>query len=813
MAFSQLYYTSCEHGLSGFSGYQFNAVSEDVSTETMRQVEALTGYEPPPSMLYADAPEDLARCPVNLCHLPGPVTLTACVRYLGRDASQRFGNYFAHALASTDSAGSGSAGTGFAVDGGRGLPIELWDSPVWTTTPAAGTRLPHLSGPPPAGPMSPAAVERFVRAHPHGGALPSLLTAVVRALATDRTVLVVDATSEHVARWFAAVSYLLPPPVARGLSFATYVTRPERSRLRLVGTVPEVGAPTGPDARDGLDVFDLAGGAPPDAAASPLARLLDRVGPAASGAFWSWAAEYADGTETAAEDWYLPAVAAAATGSIPLTGDDLAAVIPWLATAEHLDGRALAEAARHVYPLGPFSDEQSRALVRAATAGGDRELVEYLQTDLLDSELRRHMAGEPGLARPVPFTDAERAEHALGRVRSLLAEADADHAAATRLLLWAGAAELRLPGRELAEICRRIADGLLGGLTTRPADPTLDAELRQLADTRREFRRQLVLTLATPPPRSPGHYAQLLAALPDGLLTEADLVDHPALWEGQLVATAERQPDDRAALLPRVLEVRGDGELPGALLRTLWPNGQFTHRQALDVVRRLPAGLRLDEDAREWFSAAVRLRPEDEAQLNECLSLCQLLGDRRHSGLLTEDGRQCRAKLIDLAGRLANPHPIDSGTLVDVVTYPWPTRWASLHRLLRLRLPRAAARCRATPSDVSRLLGRMGHETGVAYLRALREELPKQPQRLATAHAEGLAVAAEGLNERGWLLAREALDALAAGWRAEDVERLAERVQPHAPGYAARLRELAGEKRRGRMGRLGRRMPWRRGGE
>ena len=27
MAFQQLYYTSCEHGLGGYGGYQFNAVT------------------------------------------------------------------------------------------------------------------------------------------------------------------------------------------------------------------------------------------------------------------------------------------------------------------------------------------------------------------------------------------------------------------------------------------------------------------------------------------------------------------------------------------------------------------------------------------------------------------------------------------------------------------------------------------------------------------------------------------------------------------------------------------------------------------
>ena len=39
MAFKQLYYTSCEHGLGGYSGYQFNAVTPGVSPAVMREVE------------------------------------------------------------------------------------------------------------------------------------------------------------------------------------------------------------------------------------------------------------------------------------------------------------------------------------------------------------------------------------------------------------------------------------------------------------------------------------------------------------------------------------------------------------------------------------------------------------------------------------------------------------------------------------------------------------------------------------------------------------------------------------------------------
>lgn len=216
MPFQQLYYTSCEQGLSGFAGYQFNAVSADVSAETMREVEALTAYEPPPSLLYSHAPEELARCPVNLVFVPGPTVLAARVRYVGRDSSQRFGNYFAHALTSAD----------FARDGGGLLGIELWESPVWSSRPADRTRLPALEERPDAGPLTPGAVGRFLAAHPHAALLPVLLEAARTALAEDRSVLVVDSSTDRIAHWFAAACFLLPPPSPGGCPSPPTCTAP-----------------------------------------------------------------------------------------------------------------------------------------------------------------------------------------------------------------------------------------------------------------------------------------------------------------------------------------------------------------------------------------------------------------------------------------------------------------------------------------------------------------------------------------------------------------------------------------------------------
>ena len=197
--FQQLYYTSCEHGLSGSSGFQFNAVSEQVSAETRHRVEGLAGYEPPRSLLESDAPELLARCPVNLCHTldrRGGAT-TLCVRYVGRDSARRFGNYFAHALHSADEGARQSGGP---------LAIELWDSPVWTTRIADTTEIPELPAPLPRGPLSPRAAHAFLRAHPGAEQLPALLAAVFAALAEDGSVVVIDETTDRIAHWFAAVT-------------------------------------------------------------------------------------------------------------------------------------------------------------------------------------------------------------------------------------------------------------------------------------------------------------------------------------------------------------------------------------------------------------------------------------------------------------------------------------------------------------------------------------------------------------------------------------------------------------------------------
>jgi hypothetical protein len=167
VSFQQLYFTNCEQGLSGYAGFQFNAVTDGTSGETMRTVESLTAYEPPRSTAYASTPEELEHCPVNLCFAPGETTILASVRYVGQDSTRRFGNYFAHALASGD----------LDSDDADLLPIELWRAAWWNCRPAPDSSLPALDGPLGTGPLSREKVAEFLDAHPHRGRLAALLSA------------------------------------------------------------------------------------------------------------------------------------------------------------------------------------------------------------------------------------------------------------------------------------------------------------------------------------------------------------------------------------------------------------------------------------------------------------------------------------------------------------------------------------------------------------------------------------------------------------------------------------------------------------
>jgi hypothetical protein len=398
VGFQQLYYTSCEHGLLGYGGFQFSAVTPGVGLATMREVEDATSYQPPRGMRADPGPGELADYPVAFSHWPGDAgtSITARVVFTGTDYSGRPGNYFAHALVA-----------GSAADFGPVLPAELWAAPLWRTRPSGQRDLPELAGPLPPGYLSRDRVARFAGGQ-DAAVLPALLTAASTAMAGGRRVLLAGASSVVNATWIAAVSYLLGEQLARRLSFTTYSHRPAESRCHVTGVLP---GSTALAAARGVDVCAPEAGQLPPGPAHPLASLLARAGVAAAGSLWRHAADLAGdatggeatGGDAGAGDldgWYPAVAAAAVLGEVALEPADVAAVAGWLCDADPAASRARPVLERLVRAVRPEELPGSRvAGLRALAARlGSGPAVERLTAVAVSRAHARLDAEEPAIA-------------------------------------------------------------------------------------------------------------------------------------------------------------------------------------------------------------------------------------------------------------------------------------------------------------------------------------------------------------------------------------------------------------------------------
>ncbi|MEU3190067.1 GTPase-associated protein 1-related protein [Streptomyces sp. NPDC006992] len=775
--FQQLYYTSCEHGLSGFSGFQFNAVSEGVTADTRQAVEALAGYEPPRSMVESDTPELLERCPVNLCYRPhdprGRSATALCVRYAGRDSARRFGNYFAHALHSED----------FPAAGRGLLGIELWGSPVWAGGTSPTTRIPVLTAPP-RGPLDPRTVGGFLDAHPHAEQLPHLLAAAFAALTEHGSVVVVDRTTERIAHWFAAVCYLLPPPLARRLSFATYVFRPARSRLHLIGTVPEVQLDFGPDEEDAYTVFDFCRGRfPDDVHAAPdvhaLVALLTRIGVAAVRPVWAWTKDFAHGAEESPGDWHAPVAAAASSGGVALAAADVDALLDWLPAAEHLGPLGAQVAADLHRRHRNLDDSRLRLLSGVARAADDTALHQEIEGRLLESRMRAHMTGAVDATEPAPLTDPDLRARATALWERLLRDEAATTRRRVRLLLWAHGARLA-PQADIVERETLTAARALLGTSAPGAALRREVELLVAAEPR--MRGALAAAVREVLESRPGQ-EQLFSQFPAALLQERDLRGSPLLLEHYWRARAEREPARTVELMFRILRVRGRPVPDDALLEALWrhPARTWTHREAGEIARGLPPEALADPLVGRWLDRAVNRRIETAAELDRCLELCGLLTAPDRWARLPADVRARVRTTLDLAAALRGAR--EATGLARLFAVPEADRWAAPQALKRYRLVPAMLRLPADIGALGELLGHTEHAQADRYLAAVQRTAtgsePVDDVRLSHVAAVAAAPARAGLAQAHL----EVVDRirLHAGrhWRLADLQRLECAVRPH----------------------------------
>src|SRR5450755_91210 len=548
MAFQQLYYTSCEHGLAGYGGYQFNAVTPGVAPAVLREVEERTVYEPPRWLTAGPHPDDPEAYPVALSYTTSEATGTAIathVVFTGTDYSGRPGNYFVHALV------TGTPDRDF----GALLPAELWGSELWRSRPVESTDLPALPGPPARGVIDRPGAQAFLDSREAGDVLPELLTAVGRAMAGERPVLMAAHDVTENAWWIAAVSYLLGERLARRLTFTTYSHRPSYARYHLIGGLP------GMVPAAGFQLFDLAAGHTPGGGVHPLAALLASTGVMAAPGLWQQAAVFASGTEEDLDDWLAPVAVAAGVLGRPLSAHEADEVAGWLPAAagwlpaQVTDvglGVALAQ------PADTLTAHRLMGLLGLARRLPSPARAGHLERLLADRAIAQLSAAEP--ATPVPLTSPA-AEIAGERAIALLDTATP--ATAFAILDWAAASGVVLPEEELERYGRARLD---------PALP--EPEAPRLLRCYPAVLRGLLERLAAEPPQVTG---ALLRGSLGGLLERGDLAGHPELTELWLIQSVARGDREPLQAFDEIVDVRdGAGRTPrvdGALLRLLWPGG------------------------------------------------------------------------------------------------------------------------------------------------------------------------------------------------------------------------------------------------
>lgn len=101
----QLFYTSCESGLSSGKGFQTYSMSPGIRADERREIESLCGYRPPDKLPAQPTPEEISDLfPITFgCRqLQTGRYVVWQIKYLGQDYSGRYGNYFVHALVEED---------------------------------------------------------------------------------------------------------------------------------------------------------------------------------------------------------------------------------------------------------------------------------------------------------------------------------------------------------------------------------------------------------------------------------------------------------------------------------------------------------------------------------------------------------------------------------------------------------------------------------------------------------------------------------------------------------------------------------------
>jgi hypothetical protein len=230
MFFEQAYYTSCKTGLRGSQGFQMNAASKGLDSNTLDYLERCGGYSPPLSSPTKPSKEELEKFPLSLSFLKtnDGAGILCCSKYIGLDYSLRYGNYFTHFLYSKD----------ISAFIKHLSPITAWGAAFWKETSIDKTELPLLELPDKGENPDLAGIKTFLDSDNRFDKFKAFTSCVQTALQTKKRLILVD-KSESVAKWITSIAAALPDTLLEQLTFTTYNKNPYNTDALICGTTKD----------------------------------------------------------------------------------------------------------------------------------------------------------------------------------------------------------------------------------------------------------------------------------------------------------------------------------------------------------------------------------------------------------------------------------------------------------------------------------------------------------------------------------------------------------------------------------------------
>lgn len=224
MAVDQLFYTSCKKGLSSGMGFQTYSMSEGITDKERQEIERYCVYIPPdnlPTQPSQDEVDKLFPEALSYFILESGRYCICNAKYVGKDYSSRYGNYFCHVLVSD---------TPFDF-----YPIELYGSFIFKDNLSYEEEnadsieyLPQIQRIPLGNVIHFDTISQFLR---NNGAqrrkkFIELMEAVIRYDSNKKRIIFSDC-KDSTPFWIGAVQMSLPKKLAAEFTFTTYSYNPD----------------------------------------------------------------------------------------------------------------------------------------------------------------------------------------------------------------------------------------------------------------------------------------------------------------------------------------------------------------------------------------------------------------------------------------------------------------------------------------------------------------------------------------------------------------------------------------------------------